>query len=69
VLIAIAKRRLRLPHSPHEVFQSMRMSLIEKTPMNQQLLPPESDKSPESEPDQPSPLKNVGTQVLRNNLL
>jgi len=44
VLIAIAKKRLHLPNSLHEILQILSLTMFEKTPINQLLTPPEPEK-------------------------
>ena len=61
VLIAIAKKRLHLPNSLHEILQILSLTMFETTPINQLLTPPDPDKNSEFEPQQLFPLKNVGT--------
>jgi transposase len=43
VLIAIAKKRLRLPHSLHEILQILSLTMFETIPINQLLTPPDPD--------------------------
>lgn len=43
VLIAIAKKRLRLPHSLYEILQILSLTMFETTPINQLLTPPSTD--------------------------
>jgi hypothetical protein len=52
VLIAIAKKRLHLPNSLHEILQILSLSMFETTPINQLLTPTEPDKHSEFEPQQ-----------------
>ena len=52
VLIAIAKKRLHLPNSLHEILQILSLTMFETTPINQLLTPPDPDKSSEFEPQQ-----------------
>ncbi|MFM8463165.1 MAG: transposase, partial [Burkholderiaceae bacterium] len=40
VLIAIAKKRLQLPHSLHEILQILSLTMFEATPINQLLSRP-----------------------------
>jgi hypothetical protein len=40
VLIAIAKKRLHLPHSLYEILQILSLTMFETTPLNQLLTPP-----------------------------
>jgi hypothetical protein len=41
VLIAIAKKRLHLPNSLHEILQILSLTMFETTPINQLLTPTE----------------------------
>jgi IS4 transposase len=43
VLIAIAKKRLHLPHSLYEILQILSLTMFETTPINQLLTPPSTD--------------------------
>jgi len=52
VLIAIAKKRLHLPNSLHEILQILSLNMFETAPINQLLTPPDPDKSSEFEPQQ-----------------
>jgi hypothetical protein len=52
VLIAIAKKRLHLPNSLHEILQILSLTMFETTPINQLLTPTEPDKNSEFEPQQ-----------------
>lgn len=52
VLIAIAKKRLHLPNSLHEILQILSLTMFETTPINQLLTPIDPDKSSEFEPRQ-----------------
>jgi IS4 transposase len=52
VLIAIAKKRLHLPNSLHEILQILSLTMFETTPINQLLTPTEPDKHSEFEPQQ-----------------
>jgi len=52
VLIAIAKKRLRLPHSLHEILQILSLTMFETMPINQLLTPPDPDKFSEFEQQQ-----------------
>jgi hypothetical protein len=40
VLIAIVKKRARLPHSLYELLQILSLTMFETTPINQLLAPP-----------------------------
>ena len=52
VLIAIAKKRLHLPNSLHEILQILSLTMFETTPINQLLTPPTPDTDSEFEPQQ-----------------
>ncbi|PLC49800.1 IS4 family transposase [Pollutimonas subterranea] len=52
VLIAIAKKRLHLPHSLHEILQILSLTMFETMPINQLLEKHEPDDDPEFEPKQ-----------------
>ena len=52
VLIAIAKKRLHLHNSLHAALQILTLTMVETTPINQLLTPPEPDKHSEFEPQQ-----------------
>jgi IS4 transposase len=52
VLIAIAKKRLHLPNSLHEILQILSLTMFETTSINQLLTPTEPDKHSEFEPQQ-----------------
>ncbi|NYT60685.1 IS4 family transposase [Alcaligenaceae bacterium] len=52
VLIAIAKKRLHLPNSLHEILQILSLTMFETTPINQLLEKHEPDDGPEFEPTQ-----------------
>jgi IS4 transposase len=52
VLIAIAKKRLHLSNSLHEILQILSLTMFETTPINQLLTPTEPDKHSEFEPQQ-----------------
>jgi IS4 transposase len=52
VLIAIAKKRLHLPNSLHEILQILSLTMFETTPINQLLTPTDPDKNSEFEPQQ-----------------
>jgi IS4 transposase len=52
VLIAIAKKRLHLPNSLHEILQILSLTMFETTPINQLPTPTEPDKHSEFEPQQ-----------------
>ena len=52
VLIAIAKKRLHLPNSLHEILQILSLTMFETTPINQLLTPTDPDKHSEFEPQQ-----------------
>lgn len=52
VLIAIAKKRLHLPHSLYEILQILSLTMFETTPINQLLTPPSIDSTKEYEPQQ-----------------
>jgi hypothetical protein len=52
VLIAIAKKRLHLPNSLHEILQILSLTMFETTPINQLLTPPTPDQDSEFEPQQ-----------------
>jgi IS4 transposase len=49
VLIAIARKRLHLPNSLHEILQILSLTMFETTPINQLLTPPDSNKNSEFE--------------------
>jgi len=59
VLISIAKKRLRLPKSIHEILIILSLTMFETTPSNQLLTPPEPEKLSEFEPQQPSLLRKT----------
>lgn len=52
VLIAIAKKRLQLPHSLYEILQILSLTMFETAPINQLLTPTTADRSHESEQTQ-----------------
>ena len=52
VLIAIAKKRLHLPNSLHEILQILSLTMFETTSINQLLTPTDPDKHSEFEPQQ-----------------
>ena len=52
VLIAIAKKRLHLPNSLHEILQILSLTMFETTPINQLLTPPQPDSDPGFETNQ-----------------
>lgn len=52
VLIAIAKKRLHLPNSLHEILQILSLTMFETMPINQLLKKQEPDDGSESEPQQ-----------------
>jgi hypothetical protein len=52
VLIAIAKKRLHLHNSLHEILQILSLTMFEITPINQLLTPPTPDTDSEFEPQQ-----------------
>lgn len=52
VLIAIAKKRLHLPNSLHEILQILSLTMFETTPINQLLEKQEPDDDSQSEPKQ-----------------
>lgn len=52
VLIAIAKKRLNLPNSLHEILQILSLTMFETTPINQLLEKQEPDDGSEFEPKQ-----------------
>jgi hypothetical protein len=52
VLIAIAKKRLHLPHSLYEILQTLSLTMYERTPINQLLTPPSTDSTADFEPQQ-----------------
>jgi hypothetical protein len=52
VLIAIAKKRLHLPNSLHEILQILSLTMFETTPINQLLTPPDANKNSEFESQQ-----------------
>ncbi len=52
VLIAIAKKRLHLPNSLHEILQILSLTMFETTQINQLLTPPTPDTDSEFEPQQ-----------------
>lgn len=64
MLIAIAKKRLRLPSSLHEILQILSLTMFETTPINQLLITPDPDNFSEFDLKQLSPLKNVGTLLM-----
>jgi len=52
VLIAIAKKRLHLPHSLYEILQIQRLTMFETTPINKVLTPRSTDSAVDFEPQQ-----------------
>ena len=52
VLIAIVKKRLKLPHSLYEILQILSLTMFETTPINQLLLTTPSDSEPTNPPIQ-----------------
>jgi hypothetical protein len=52
VLIAIAKKRLQLPHSLYEILQILSLTMFETTPINQLLTPPSAGSSMDFEHQQ-----------------
>jgi len=52
VLIAIAKKRLKLPNSLHEILQILSLNMFETTPINQLLKKPVPFDDPDLEPKQ-----------------
>ncbi len=52
VLIAIAKKRLHLPNSLHEILQILSLTMFETIPINQLLTPTDPNKHSEFEPQQ-----------------
>jgi hypothetical protein len=52
VLIAIAKKRLHLPHSLYEILQILSLTMFETTPINQLLTPPSTDSTADFKPQQ-----------------
>ena len=52
VLIAIAKKRLQLPHSLYEILQILSLTMFETTPINQLLTPPSTGSAIDFEPQQ-----------------
>ncbi len=52
VLIAIAKKRLHLPHSLYEILQILSLAMFETTPINQLLTPLSTDAATDFEPQQ-----------------
>jgi hypothetical protein len=52
VLIAIAKKRLHLPNSLHEILQILSLTMFETTPINQLLTLPDPNKNSEFESQQ-----------------
>jgi len=52
VLIAIAKKRLKLPNSLHEILQILSLNMFETTPINQLLKKPDPIDNSDSEPKQ-----------------
>ncbi len=52
VLIAIVKKRLKLPHSLYEILQILSLTMFEITPINQLLLITPTDSEPEKTPIQ-----------------
>jgi hypothetical protein len=52
VLIAIVKKRLKLPHSLYEILQILSLTLFETTPINQLLTTPNENSDPHFEPQQ-----------------
>jgi IS4 transposase len=54
VLIAIVKKRLKLPHSLYEILQILSLTMFETIPINQLLTLPSTNSEPESPPVQGS---------------
>ena len=52
VLIAIVKKRLKLPHSLYEILQILSLTMFETTPINQLLLTTPTDPEPQNPPIQ-----------------
>ena len=52
VLIAIVKKRLKLPHSLYEILQILSLTMFETTPINQLLLTTPTDSEPQNPPIQ-----------------
>lgn len=52
VLIAIVKKRLKLPHSLYEILQILSLTMFETTPINQLLLTAPTDSAPQEPPIQ-----------------
>ena len=52
VLIAIVKKRLKLPHSLYEILQILSLTLFETTPINQLLMTPSKNSEPLFESNQ-----------------
>jgi Transposase DDE domain/Domain of unknown function (DUF4372) len=52
VLIAIVKKRLKLPHSLYEILQILSLTMFETTPINQLLLTTSTDSEPQNPPIQ-----------------
>ena len=52
VLIAIAKKRLKLPHSLYEILQILSLTMFETTPINQLLTTPRCSPDDDSDPQQ-----------------
>jgi len=52
VLIAIVKKRLKLPHSLYEILQILSLTMFETTPINQLLIPPDRNSETLFEPQQ-----------------
>ena len=52
VLIAILKKRLKLPHSLYEILQILSLTMFETIPINQLLLITPNDSEPENMPIQ-----------------
>jgi hypothetical protein len=52
VLIAVAKKRLKLPNSLHEILQILSLNMFETTPINQLLKKPDPFDDSDSEPRQ-----------------
>jgi hypothetical protein len=52
VLIAVAKKRLKLPNSLHEILQILSLNMFETTPINQLLKKPDPFDDTDSEPRQ-----------------
>ena len=65
VLIAIAKKRLKLPNSLNEILQILSLNMFEKTPINQLLKKPDPFNDSDLEPKQLSLLwKTLGRYWL-----